>query len=86
MDTRFIDFPEPNKFNNGEGTFMYSGFVRPGKHKCYLWDRRQDVWFYREIIVLPREKHLPVYRKVDEVKEEKIKVKQSVWKDWRVDN
>lgn len=93
-DSLFIHFPHEEKVyykDELKKFFMFAGFVRPGKHRIYVRDittSKQDraKWYMKELIVPAREKDLPVYKHIEEKKQEvKIKTLESIFKDWRKD-
>ena len=40
-DTLFVDFPADDQVPH-EFTFMFAGFVKPGKHRALLYDPDED--------------------------------------------
>ena len=58
-DTLFIDFPAPDEECDPNQLFMFAGFVKPGKHRSFLYDPEEDIWYKRDFFVDEREGSLP---------------------------
>lgn len=58
-DTLFIDFPAPEEEIDPDFMFMFAGFVKPGKHRSFLYDPEEDLWYKRDFFVDERDTELP---------------------------
>ena len=85
-DTLFIDFPAPDEEIDPHFLFMYSGFVKPGKHRALLYDPMEDVWYKRDFFVDEREEELPKFAAYDNVTADKEQQMNSILKDWKNDS
>ena len=85
-DTMFIDFPTPEQKIDPDSLFMYSGFVKPGKHRSLLYDPEEDVWYKRDFYIDEREMDVPMFANYENVIAEKSSVMNSLLKDWKEDN
>lgn len=54
-DTLFVDFPGPEEDVDSEYLFMWAGFVKPGKHRSFLYVPNEDAWYKRDFYVDERE-------------------------------
>ena len=84
-DTLFIDFPSPDEEVDAEFLFMWAGFVKPGKHRSFLYDPAEDTWYRRDFFVDEREVDLPNFANYENVFEDDDSGLQSILKDWKVD-
>lgn len=50
-DTLFIDFPKPTEQIDPDLLYMFSGLVKPGKHRALLYDPIEDLWYKRDFYV-----------------------------------
>ena len=69
-DTLFIDFPAPDEEVDAEYLFMWAGFVKPGKHRSYLYDPADDKWYRRDFYVDEREEDLPNFANYENLYED----------------
>ena len=70
-DTLFIDFPAPDEDPDPNQLFIYTGFVKPGKHRSLLYEPEEDVWYKRDFFVDEREGSLPQFASYENVVAEK---------------
>ena len=84
-DTLFIDFPAPNEEIDPEQLFMFTAFVKPGKHRSILYDPEEDVWYKRDFYVDEREEDLPNFASYENLTADKETMLNSLLKDWKQD-
>ena len=85
-DTLFIDFPSPTEDVDPETLYMFTGFVKPGKHRAILYDSFEDVWYKRDFYVDEREEDTPKFAQFENITADKDVLLNSILKDWKADN
>ena len=81
-DSFFVDFPQEKERLNVNRVFMFANFVKPGKHRTFVYDPKNEAWYKREFFVDIREKSLPEFAKLDLGTAEKPVILNSVFKEW----
>lgn len=82
-DTLFIDFPAPDADVDPSQLFIFTGFVKPGKHRSLLYDCEEDIWYKRDFYVDEREGDLPQFATYENTTAEKETHMSSIMKEWK---